>query len=162
MKTYVLLSLLFLAGLSCRSSRNTTDSSLRAEQAETKKEVRQEQIRQEKQYLETEKKETNTFIDETTRIVTYDPASGNVQSIQETRRQTGRNELADGSRSGTENTKLNKTSDTDIHSETKIESDEHKDSQNDSRPVQGIEWGYIAAAVGVVILIIWLIKRKKQ
>ena len=101
MKTYVLLSLLFLAGLSCRSSRNTTDSSLRAEQAETKKEVRQEQIRQEKQYLETEKKETNTFIDETTRIVTYDPASGNVQSVQETRRQTGRNELADGSRSGT-------------------------------------------------------------
>ncbi|WP_320974020.1 hypothetical protein [Dysgonomonas capnocytophagoides] len=109
-----------------------------------------------------EKKETNTFIDETTRIVTYDPASGNVQSIQETRRQTGRNELADGSRSGTENTELNKTSDTDIHSETKIESDEHKDYQNDSRPVQGIEWGYIAAAAGVVILIIWLIKRKKQ
>lgn len=162
MKIYVLLSLLFLAGLSCRSSRNTTDSSLRAEQAETKKEVHQEQIRQEKQYLATEKKETNTFIDETTRIVTYDPASGNVQSIQETRRQIGRNELADGSRSGTENSQLNKKNNTDTNSRTKIQSDEHKKSANDSRPVQGVEWGYITAVSGVVILVIWLIKRKKQ
>lgn len=163
MKIYVLISLILFTGIGCRSSRNTVDTYVRAEQTGTKKEIQEESIHQEKQYLETEKKETNTRIDEEITLVTYDPASGNVQSVQTTRRTTGRNELADGSRQRSENTQLGKTTNTDIQSETKIESDMHQESTGDSRPVQGWkEWGVIALVGGIVVLIIGLIKRNRR
>lgn len=163
MKIYGLIPLILFIGISCRSSSNSLDSSLRIDSNETKKEVSSESIHQEKQFIETAKKETNTQIDEEITLVTYDPASGNLQSVQTTRRSTGRNELADGSRQGNEVSGVKKTAESDIQSETNVESDTHQESKGDSRLIQGWkEWGVIAFIGGVVILIIWLIKRKKR
>lgn len=162
MKTYVFISLIILCScIACRSSSNSLDSSVRVESNETKKEVQEESIRQEKQLLETSKTSVNTQIDEEITLVTYDPASGNIQAVQTTRRTTGRNELADSARSGSDVSGIDKTTNTDTNSQTNIESDEHRESKGDSRIVQGIEWFYIAAVSGIVIFIIWLIKRKK-
>ena len=155
MKPYVLIILLFI-GFGCRSSRNTTDTHISDHSKQTKKEFKDEKIHSSQQYLTSEKKEVATDIDEEIITVNYDTQSGKVQSVQTVRRGTRRNELSDSSGRSSNDTLINRNDSTFTDVDNDIEVKQTTQSHTDSRPVQGVEWLYVACVGGIVILIILL------
>lgn len=158
MKSYVYLFFLILFSFgACRSNSSSLDTSVRIESKETQKTTVQKTIEQEKQFLESTRSESNTQIDEHIRTTKYN-ADGTISEVQDIRRTTGRNELADGTRSGSDVSGIKTDTVTESESASITKSDEHKESQSDNRPVQGWkEWGVIALVGGIVVLVLILI-----
>lgn len=153
MKPYVLIILLFI-GFGCRSSRNTTDTYISDHSKQTKKEFKDEKIHSSQQYLTSEKKEVATDIDEEIITVNYDTQSGKVQSVQTVRRGTRRSELSDSTGRSSNDTLINRNDSTSTDIANDIELKQTTQSHTDNRPVQGVEWLYVACVGGIVILII--------
>lgn len=162
MKIYALIILLFI-GTGCRSNRNATDTHISDYSKETKKEVSSETISLQSSMLTTTRSATDTNIKEYFRTTLFNP-DGSVSQVQEAWRDTRRNELADstGQRSDVSGIIRKDSTSSDIAND--IEVKQTTQSQTDSRPVQGVEWLYVACIGGIVILIILLFtwpKKKK-
>ena len=155
MKPYALLILLFLVS-GCRSSRNTTDTHVSDQSTLSQTNVRNEQISTKVSTLSVVSTATDTNIREYFKTTVFNP-DGSVSEVQEAWRDTRRNELADstGQRSDVSGINRNDSTSTDISND--IELKQTTQSHTDSRPVQGVEWLYIACVGGIVILIIILI-----
>lgn len=163
MKLYVsIFTSLFFVFNSCRSKSNITDSSLQKESEVFQEQRTTRNIQQEIHYLEVSKTHTNTQIEENTRITKYYP-DGSISEIQEKRRNTGRNKLEDSSRSGSDVSGVDSTAISNAHSTENENNTIHSTSKTDSRLVQNEEWIYVivSTSIGAILLIIWLVKRKK-
>lgn len=154
MKPYALIILLFI-GFGCRSSRNTTDTHIRDHSKTSKTEVSNETISVQSSMLATTRTATDTNIKEYFKTTVFNP-DGSVSEVQEQWRDTRRNELADstGQRSDVSGINRNDSTSTDVDND--IEVKQTTQSHTDSRPVQGVEWLYVACVGGIVILIILL------
>lgn len=154
MKYYALLIVLFLV-FGCRSSRNTTDTHISDHSKETKKEVSSETISLQSSMLTTTRTATDTNIKEYFKTTVFNQ-DGSVSEVQEQWRDTRRNELADstGQRSDVSGINRNDSTSTDVDND--IEVKQTTQSHTDNRPVQGVEWLYVACVGGIVILIILL------
>lgn len=162
MKPYVLIILLFI-GFGCRSSRNTTDTHISDHSKETKKEVSSETISLQSSMLTTTRTSTDTNIKEYFRTTLFNP-DGSVSQVQEAWRDTRRNELADSTGQRSDDTLINRNDSTSTDVDNDIEVKQTTQSHTDSRPVQGVEWLYVACVGGIVILIIIIFawpKKKK-
>lgn len=155
MKPYVLIILLFI-GFGCRSSRNTTDTHISDHSKETKKEVSSETISLQSSMLTTTRTSTDTNIKEYFRTTLFNP-DGSVSQVQEAWRDTRRNELADstGQRSDVSGISRNDSTSTQVANDIEIK--QTTQSHTDNRPVQGVEWLYVALVGGGVLLIIFII-----
>lgn len=156
MKYYALIILLFI-GFGCRSSRNTTDTHISDHSTETKTQVSSVTVQQKKDSVYTQNKEVLTDVDEEIITVNYDTQSGKIQSVQTVRRGTRQNELSDSSGRSSNVSLINRSDSTSTDIANDIEVKQTTQSQTDSRPVQGVEWLYVAIVAGVIILIIILI-----
>lgn len=152
MKPYALIILLFI-GFGCRSSRNTTDTHSRDHSKTSKTEVSNETISVQSSMLATTRTATDTNIKEYFKTTVFNP-DGSVSEVQEQWRDTRRNELADstGQRSDVSGINRNDSTFTDVDND--IELKQTTQSHTDSRPVQGVEWLYVACVGGIVILTI--------
>lgn len=159
---YALIILLFI-GFGCRSSRNTTDTHISDHSKGSKKEVSSETISLQSSMLTTTRTATDTNIKEYFRTTLFNP-DGSVSQVQETWRDTRRNELADSTGQRSDDTLINRSDSTSTDIANDIEVKQTTQSQTDSRPVQGVEWLYVACVGGIVILIIIIFawpKKKK-
>lgn len=152
MKPYVLIILLFI-GFGCRSSRNTTDTHISDHSKTSKTEVSNETISVQSSMLATTRTATDTNIKEYFKTTVFNQ-DGSVSEVQEQWRDTRRNELADstGQRSDVSGINRNDSTFTDVDND--IEVKQTTQSHTDSRPVQGVEWLYVACVGGIVILTI--------
>ena len=104
--------------------------------------------------------QTNQNIREFNRTTLYD-STGNVQSVSETWRETGRAELALRNDS-TRTVSVNNIATTDSISETaNATSDQVIKNITDSRPVQGTEWLWVIFAIGTLAAVAILLFIKK-
>jgi len=78
---------------------------------------------------------------------------GNIRTIQETWRRIGRFELALRQGSGSYISLNGMSSVTRDRDSTTVVTNERQDFQNDSRPVQGIEWIWIIVGAGIIIFL---------
>lgn len=87
--------------------------------------------------------------------------AGNVRRVQETWRGTGRSELA-LQRDSSRNISLNETENISQEKDSVIErSKENSKLENDSRPVQGVEWLWVVIGAGLLLfLVLFFIKRR--
>lgn len=156
---YAVLILLSIVFVFCRSNRNldrsvethtegaSTVSSIQKDSAASQAHRRDStsDITAERQYL---------------RTIWYRP-DGTIRKIQESGRETERARVA-----------VSDTGSSDVHvSENKIDSTAvtkaqskevvHEDTDTDSRPVQGNEWGWLAGAFVLVIVIFGYIEYKR-
>ncbi|QIK56087.1 hypothetical protein G7051_17655 [Dysgonomonas sp. HDW5B] len=162
MKIYVLI-ILFFIGTGCRSSRNTTDTHISDHSKESKKEVSSETISLQSSMLTITRTATDTNIKEYFRTTLFNP-DGSVSQVQEQWRGTRQNELSDSSGRSSNISLINRNDSTSTEIDTDIEVKQTTQSHTDSRPVQGIEWLYVACVGGIVILIIIIFawpKKKK-
>lgn len=155
MKPYVLIILLFI-GFGCRSSRNTTDTHISDHSKETKKEVSSETISLQSSMLTTTRTSTDTNIKEYFRTTLFNP-DGSVSQVQEAWRDTRRNELADSTGQRSDVSGINRNDSTSTQVANDIEIKQTTQSHTDNRPVQGVEWLYVALVGGGVLLIIFII-----
>lgn len=155
MKYYALLIVLFLV-FGCRSSRNTTDTHISDHSKTNKTEVSNETISVQSSMLATTRTATDTNIKEYFKTTVFNQ-DGSVSEVQEQWRDTRRNELADstGQRSDVSGINRNDSTSTDIAND--IELKQTTQSHTDNRPVQGVEWLYVALVGGGVLLIIFII-----
>lgn len=87
--------------------------------------------------------------------------AGNLRRIQETWRGTGRTELAllrDSSRNISLNESTNITQEKDSVTE---QINENSKIENDSRPVQGIEWLWVVIGAGLLLLLVFYFIKKR-
>jgi len=135
------------------------DKTIQEITSDTKKENYNEKISINKSFLDVHNSATQTKIDEDITTIFFD-SIGNIRAIQSTKRTTGRNELENSTRRSDDVSVTEKNDSIDTHSETNIESNEHRESKGDSRPIQGFsEWiavsimvaGLILALIGIII-----------
>lgn len=152
MKPYALI-IIFFIGFGCRSNRNATDTHIRDHSKTSKTEVSNETISVQSSMLATTRTATDTNIKEYFKTTVFNP-DGSVSEVQEQWRDTRRNELADstGQRSDVSGINRNDSTSTDVDND--IEVKQTTQSHTDSRPVQGVEWLYVACVGGIVILTI--------
>ncbi|MDU1904555.1 MAG: hypothetical protein E6772_07205 [Dysgonomonas sp.] len=165
---YAIHTILFLllANLyGCGSYKDNMDKTIQESTTETKKKISAEKIFVNQSFLDVHSSTAQTNIDEDITTIFFD-SIGNIRAIQSTKRTTGRNELENSTRRSDDVSVTEKNDSIDTHSETNIESNEHRESEGDSRPVQGFsEWfavifSIIVAVAIVVGIIIYKIKKK--
>ena len=162
MKIYVLLIVLFLV-FGCRSSRNTTALDSRDKSTQKETSVKNETISVQSSMLTTTRTATDTNIKEYFKTTVFN-ADGSISEVQEQWRDTRRNELADSTGQRSDVSGINRNDSTSTQVENDIEVKQTTQSHTDSRPVQGVEWLYVACVGGIVILIIIIFawpKKKK-
>lgn len=155
MKPYALI-IIFFIGFGCRSSRNITDTHISNHSKETKKEVSSETISLQSSMLANTRTSTDTNIKEYFKTTVFNP-DGSISEVQEQWRDTRRNELADSTGQRSDVSGINRNDSTSTQVANDIEIKQTTQSHTDSRPVQGVEWLYVAIVAGVIILIIILI-----
>lgn len=160
MKPYALIILLFLAS-GCRSSRNTSDTHVSDQSTLSQANVRNEQISTKVSTLSVVSTTTDTNIKEYFKTTVFNP-DGSVSEVQEQWRDTRRNELADSSGRKQDDTLINRNDSTTTDIDNNIEVKQTTQTHTDSRPVQGVEWLYIACVGGVIIFIIIILAWPKQ
>ena len=159
MKYYALIIILLMC-FGCRSSRNTTDTHISDHSSQTKTEVSNETISLQSSVLATTRTATDTNIREYFKTTLFN-ADGSISEVQEQWRDTRRNELADSTGQRSDVSGINRNDSTSTEVDTDIEVKQTNQSHNDSRPVQGVEWFYIACVGGAVLLIITIIIWRK-
>lgn len=162
MKPYALLIVLFLV-FGCRSSRNTTALDSRDKSTQKETSAKKETISLQSSMLATTRTATDTNIKEYFKTTVFNP-DGSVSEVQEQWRDARRNELADSTGRSFDDTLINNNDSTFTEIDTDIEVKQTTQSHTDNRPVQGVEWLYVACVGGIVILIILLFtwpKKKK-
>ena len=91
--------------------------------------------------------------------ITFFDDSGRIQQIQEQWRSTGHDELADSTRRTSVSFLSEQTDSTHSSSATQTDTEIDEHSKTDSRTVQGIEWGYIMLAIGISVILYFIIKK---
>jgi hypothetical protein len=163
MKPYALtLLIILLVGFSCRSSRNSLDTSVRENSQEDTKISEVQNIQNQTSVDEAHHSRAEETIEEVTTTITFD-ASGNVQSIQETKRRTGRTKLENGTRSESNVSGISTSKNTYSIKKRTTDFSQKQLKYSDGRIVQGWqEWGIVALVAAVVLLIIFFTYAKKR
>ncbi|SBV91846.1 conserved hypothetical protein [uncultured Dysgonomonas sp.] len=150
MKYYVVVFFI-LCFLACRSNRNIDRTIQEGSKTETSKSI----DRKDSSTVDTEYQESRTKVSNEVRFIrtaAYRP-DGTIRSIQEEWRDSGSTELVDGRGRSSENTVTEIKSDSAAVTESKKDLKEKMQSSSDNRPVQGVEWFYIALGFSALVLV---------
>lgn len=150
MKYYVIVFFI-LCFLACRSNRNIDRTIQEGSKTETSKSI----DRKDSSTVDTEYQESRTKVSNEVRFIrttAYRP-DGTIRSIQEECRGSGSTELVDGRGRSSENTVTEIKNDSTAVTESKKDLKEKIQSSSDSRPIQGVEWFYIALGFGALVLV---------
>lgn len=153
MKLYAIFLLLFIVS-GCRSSRSTTDTHISDHSTQKGMSVKNETISLQSSMLTTTRTATDTRIKEYFRTTLFNP-DGSVSEVQEAWRDTGRTELADSTGRSSDDTLITRSDSTVTETNTDIVASEKRQSETDSRLVQGWkESGAIALIAGILLFIL--------